>query len=313
MRHQGSTRPDVAVAALAAEQLGVLCVDDLRACGLTTEGIARRVRNGRLHRIHRGVYAVGHSSVSFEARCLAAVKACRPTAALSHFSAAALWGVVRWDDRYPEVTVPATIRRAHPGLRVHRSRTLTREDVSRHRGIPITTPARTLVDLASMLDHRSLRRAVRQAQALQLTSVPQLAQALRAAGPRRGATKVARILATGPAPTRSELEDIVLDLILKAGFEHPDVNVALVVGGRRLIPDFRWPRERLILEADGAAWHDHRLAREDDAERQAVLERSGERVLRVTWKQVVARPAETLARIRAAGAPVREPRSCVSR
>jgi very-short-patch-repair endonuclease len=76
-----------------------------------------------------------------------------------------------------------------------------------------------------------------------------------------------------------------------------------------VIPDFRWPDARLVVEADGAAWHDHRLAREDDAERQALLERHGERVLRVTWAQAVARPAETLIRLRAAGAPSAR-RSC---
>ena len=89
-------------------------------------------------------------------------------------------------------------------------------------------------------------------------------------------------MATGPAPTRSELEDVVLDLLLRADLEHPDVNVPLTVGGRRVMPDFRWPAQRLVIEADGAAWHDDPTAREDDAERQALLEAHGERVLRVT-------------------------------
>ena len=84
-----------------------------------------------------------------------------------------------------------------------------------------------------------------------------------------------------PRPTRSVLEDIVLDLLLAAGFEHPDVNKPLILSGRRVVPDFRWPRQRLVLEADGAAWHDPTL----DAERQALLEAHGERVLRVTWEQ----------------------------
>jgi very-short-patch-repair endonuclease len=95
----------------------------------------------------------------------------------------------------------------------------------------------------------------------------------------------------------------VLDLILRGGFEHPQVNVPLHIAGRRLIPDFRWPAQRLILEADGAAWHDGALQREDDAERQALLEASGERVLRVTWRQAVTERAQTLARLRSAGAP----------
>jgi hypothetical protein len=114
---------------------------------------------------------------------------------------------------------------------------------------------------------------------------------------------LARILATGPAPTRSVLEDAVLDLMLRGGLAHPDVNVPLWLDGRRVVPDFRWPEQRLIVEADGAAWHDNRLARQDDAERQALLEAHGERVVRVDWQQTVARSAQTFRRIVAAGAP----------
>ena len=95
----------------------------------------------------------------------------------------------------------------------------------------------------------------------------------------------------------------MLELILRGGLEHPHVNVPLVLEGRRVVPDLRWPSARLAVEADGAAWHDNELARADDAERQALLERHGERVLRVTWQQAVAQPAQTLARLRAAGAP----------
>jgi very-short-patch-repair endonuclease len=131
-------------------------------------------------------------------------------------------------------------------------------------------------------------------------------------GPRRGAKRLACIVATGPAPTRSELEDAVLDLILRGGLAHPCVNAALILGGRRVVPDFRWPAQRLVIEADGAAWHDSKLAREDDADRQALLEAHGERVLRVTWDQAIARPGQTLTRIRAAGAP-RNPRPTVNR
>jgi hypothetical protein len=280
----------------------VLSFHELRACGLSQRALAGRVRHARLHRIHRGVYAVGHASLSREARCLAAVKACGQPAVLSHFSAAALWGVVQWDDdRFPEVTVANS--RRHPGIRTHRSAALTAADVTRHRGIPVTDPARTLVDLAGMVQPRALRRAVRQAQSLHLTNVPKLTKALHAAGRRRGAVALAKIVATGPAPTRSELEDVVLDLILQAGLEHPEVNVPLRLDGRSVVADFRWPAQRLVVEADGAAWHEHRTAREDDAERQALLESHGERVVRVTWRQAVTRPAQTIARIRAAGAP----------
>jgi very-short-patch-repair endonuclease len=302
----------VQVARRAAEQLGVLSLDDLRACGLARDAVSVRVRNGRLHRIHRGVYAVGHANISLEGRFLAAVKACGPGAVLSHFSAAALWGLLDWDDRHPEVTVFGMATRVHPGLRVHRTRRLDRQDVGRHEGIPVTSPARTLLDLASALPDRALRRAVRQAQSLHRVNLIQLAEVLTRLGARRGVRKLAKIVATDPAPTRSELEDVVLDLILRGGLAHPRVNAPLVLGGRRVVPDFRWPEQHLIVEADGAAWHESKLAREDDAERQALCEAHGERVLRVTWHQAIARPSQTVSRIRAAGAPTADRTSSLS-
>ena len=109
------TRSDRRVAELAADAWGVLSLDELRACGLTRDGVMVRVRNGWLHRLHRGVYAVGHPNVPLKGRFLAAIKACGPTAVLSHFSAAVLYALLRWDDRYPEVTVPGTTTKAAPG------------------------------------------------------------------------------------------------------------------------------------------------------------------------------------------------------
>jgi very-short-patch-repair endonuclease len=282
----------------------VLSFDELRACGLSADAVASRVRNGRLHPMHRAVYAVGHDNPPLEGRFLAAVKACGPNAFLSHYSAAALWSLVPWDDRYPEVTVPGPGSRAHRGVRVHRSAVLADGDITRHRGIPVTSPTWTLLDLAAVVDGRSLRRAVRGAQALHRVQIHQLVDVLRRAGPRRGVIALRRIVATGAAPTRSELEDAVLDVILQGGLEHPEVNVPLRIAGRIVIPDFRWPRERLVIEADGAEWHDNAVARADDAERQAVLEAYGERVVRVTWQQAIARPGQTLARMRSAGAPL---------
>lgn len=294
------SRPDRRAAELASENHGVLSLDELRECGMTRKAVAGRVRVGWLHPLYRGVYAVGHPNVSLHGRFLAAVKACGPGTVLSHYSAAALYELVRWDGRYPEVTASA-IRR-HPRLRVHRSSVLEVDDVTRHHGIPVTTPARTLVDLAATFHYKALRRTVREAQR-RLVTVRQVLATLDRLGPRRGSANLAKVLATGQAPTRSELEDTVLDLLLSAGFEHPEVNVPIRIANRRIIPDFRWPTQHLIIEADGAAYHDDRLTREDDAERQALLEAHGERVLRVTWFQAVGRRAETITRIRNAGAP----------
>ena len=294
---QLDNRPDLLVARLAATQWGVVSSVDLRRCGLTHRAIESRVRNGHLHPLYRGVYVVGHANLTREGAFLAAVKACGPTAHLSHFSAAAHYGLVRWDDRYPEVTTKTV--RVHRGIRTHRT---TIPDATHHTGIPITTPARTLIDLAGQLDYRTLRRTVREAQR-QLVTIPQILNTLDQLGPRPGIANLTKILATGHAPTRSELEDAVLDLLLNAGFKPPHVNVAMNLDGRRIIPDFRWPHEHLVIEADGAHWHENRLTREDDAEKQAILEAHGERVIRITWQQTVAQRGQTLNRIHAAGAP----------
>ena len=297
--HQGDTRPDQGVARLAARQWGVVSTDELRECGLSLNAIGVRVRNGHLHPLYRGVYAAGHANLALEGHFLAAVKACGPTAVLSHFSAAALYGLVRWDYRYPEVTIVGTAKRRHPGIKTHRTK---ERDATHHQGIPVTTPARTLIDLAATLDYKPLRRAVREAQR-NLVSIPEILTTLDRLGPRRGTANLIKILATGYAPTRSELEDAVLELILKAGFQHPDVNQPLHINGHKLIPDFRWPDQHLVIEADSTEWHDDRLTREDDAERQAILEAHGERVVRVTWGQAISRRRQTVERFRAAGAP----------
>jgi hypothetical protein len=216
-----------------------------------------------------------------------------------------LWGFLKWDGRHPDVTIPRPGIKHRPGIRIHHSSVLERRDVTRHEGIPVTSPARTLLDLAGVVNHHLLRRAVRHAQSQRRVSVPQLAATVRRLGPRRGVANLNRILATGPAPTRSELEDVVLELILDGGLAPPDVNKPLLLAGRRMIPDFRWPEHQVVVEADGGAWHDNKLARDDDAERQALLEAHGERVLRVTWNQAITRPTRTIARIHAAGVPGR--------
>jgi very-short-patch-repair endonuclease len=288
------------VATLAAEQYGAVSALDLLELGLTRTAIAVRVRCGRLHRVHRGVYAVGHDALSLDGRFMAATLACGPRSWLGYRSGSAHWGFMAWDDDYLiEVVVEGCAGRRRPGLRIHRTRRLDPRDVMRHRGIWVTTPARTLLDLADVLPDKGLRRAVRQAQALHLTNVRQIADVLARANGRRGATRLAKLIADGPTPTRSELEDLVLGVVLDGGLARPQINPRL----GRVYPDLRWPEQRLTVECDSRTWHDGKLAGEDDAERQARLEADGERVLRVTWQQALRNPEQTVARILAAGAP----------
>lgn len=137
---------------------------------------------------------------------------------------------------------------------------------------------------------------------MQLVSIRGLLGLMDRLGPVRGSRTLRQILARA-LPTRSELEDVVYDLIIAGGFEPPEVNVPLRLNGRVVIPDFRWPKQRLVIEADGARWHANALARADDAERQAFLERHGETVLRVRWDEAVTHPANAQARLGDAGAP----------
>src|SRR5215207_7541282 len=161
-RDPSTARPDVRVARAAARQHGVLSVDELRACGLTIKAIAVRVRNGRLHGLHKGVYAVGHANPTRDGWLFAAVKACGAGAVLSHWAAAVLHGIIEWEDRLPDVLVLGGSRPAHPRINGHRTSYLPREHVTTVRGIPVTTAERTLLDLASAVPPPRLRRAVRQ-------------------------------------------------------------------------------------------------------------------------------------------------------
>jgi very-short-patch-repair endonuclease len=224
------------------------------------------------------------------ARFLAAAKA--TGGVLSHYSAAALWRLVDYDPNGPvHVTIPNDRRRSVPGITVHRTRHAL--EVMRLDAIPVTTPARALIDLSSMLSFKPLRRAVREAFALKRATLKDLTGHTR---------RLDEVLAQGYVPTESELEDAVHDL-LRAHFEPPQVQPTLILDGIPTRPDFRYPDINLSIEADGAAFHEHEIARQDDAAKQARLEAAGDRVLRITWNQVTGQPGQTVKRLLAAGAP----------
>jgi predicted transcriptional regulator of viral defense system len=301
-RSRFDTPPDARVAAVAARQHGRIRIDQLNACGLDHAAIRRRVAKGQLHRAHTGVYAVGHPGATLHAQIMAAVLAGGEGAVASHWASATLHGFVRWDDRRIDVTVRSAGGRSRAGIRFHRSRSLDARDITRVHGVPATTAARALLEIAPQLTQRRLQRAVRQAQAERSAHVRQIADVLRRANGHTATQRLAAIIATGPAPTYSGHEDVVLDLLLDAGFAHPAVNQRLALAAATYYPDLRWPAQRLILEID-SAWHDGPLAGELDAARQADLEAAGERVLRTTVEQAIADPGQLIRRLRAAGAP----------
>jgi very-short-patch-repair endonuclease len=290
------------VAATAARQHGLVTTAQLLAAGIVPDTITAWVRRGQLHRVHRGVYSVGHRALGNEGWLLAAVLAIGSDAAISHLSAGRLWGVVR--DRINvrrsavDVASPRRVRR-RPDIRTHHAPGLDCGDRMVFGRIPITTPARTLLDLAGLLPEDRLRRAVRQAEVERLVNRHDLRfQLSRAPAGRPASSRLAAVIAIGPAPTRSELEDRTLDLLLRHDFPRPLVNVHVQALHRSFEVDFLFPELRLVLETDGDRYHGTRLAREADAQRQADLEAAGYRVVRLNWRQVTREQDQTVRRLR---------------
>jgi very-short-patch-repair endonuclease len=261
---------DAAVAALARRQHGVVSRDQLVALGMTVRRIERRMSRAQLHAVHRGVYAVGHTSLTRYSWFIAAVLACGEGAALSHFSAAVLW----------EIHVTVEGNRRCRGVVVHRS-PLQGERVRRH-GIVVTTPARTLVDLADVVrKQRTLERAFDEAEYLGLDWQPATPR-----HGRRGSGVLAAVLAVhepGTTRTLSEFEERFLAFCDRQGLRRPEVNASI----EGYLCDFVWRRERLIVETDGKRAHGTRRARRRDPVRDADLQIAGWRVVRVTWGRLV--------------------------
>jgi hypothetical protein len=274
MREENSTG-DWRIAAIVSRQHGIVTVEQLRAAGVGRTQVTRRVQKGRLHRLHRGVYAVGHRSLSWRGRWLAAVLAAGDGAALSHASAAALWEFLRPIQGPVHVTIAAAARRgSRPGLQIHRSRTLAPSHITRRHGIAVTTPARTIEDLRTTVEPYLFRRALRQAE-LAGHRVPHLSVTKR---------------------SRSDLELLFLGLCDDHGLPRPLVNHR--VHGHRV--DFFFVDHRLAVETDSWEYHRGSVALEDDHERDLTLRGHGIETRRYTGDQLEAAPEAVLADLRRA-------------
>jgi len=313
MRNKRRTRPengaqpgaargaDVPIVALADRQHGVVARRQLVALGYSSGAIHRRVRRGLLCPVHRGVYAVGRTTLGRRGRWMAAVLACGSEAVLSHRSAAQLWGVFPLGGGFAiEVTRPTSARRRET-ISAHQAR-LREDEVARVEGIPATSVARTLFDLAAVVPRRQLERSFHEVEVRRLTdrvSVPILLER----HPRcRGAADLRRILASRePAGiTESEMEERFLAFLDARGFPPARLNSVVSVGGRILRPDCAWPRQRLIVELDGRAAHDTARAFERDRRRDRELLAAGRRTIRVTWRQLHDEPDAVAADLRRA-------------
>jgi hypothetical protein len=284
---------DTALAELAQKQHGVVATRQLEALGLGRSAVSGRAASGRLHRVHRGVYAVGYRRLTERGRSMAAVLACGPQAVLSHRDAAALLGL-RTDHRAQiDVTAPRTGARKRAGIDLHVSATLRPQDVTIHDGIPSTSVARTLLDLADVVDRRGVERAVEQAEVLGLFDLGGVRDMLDRAGPRRGVGVLRAVIGhwTGSSVTASELEERFLEICRKAALPQPAVNAWLTLPGEAIKADFLWRHERLVVETDGRAIHATRAAFERDRLRDQRLTLAGYTVVRFTWQQVTREPA----------------------
>ena len=288
---------DREIGRLAGVQRGHLSTEQLFAAGLTMAAIKARVARGFLVRVHHGVYSVGDPSLIPFAAESAAVLALGPGAVLSHRSAAALWGIAPAAavDGVVDVTVIGRRARLRPAVRVHRVTHLESADTRRHANLPLTAPARTLIDFAAGAAHAELTRALAEARVLRLVSDRSLVAALGRAGSRRGAGAVRALLRAqdGPALTRSDAERLFLALIDEAELPRPAANVR--IEGYEV--DFVWRAQKLVVEVDGRAFHVHPEAFERDRRRDQVLAAAGFVVIRVTWLQLVEAGLAVVARV----------------
>lgn len=276
------------VARLAARQWGVVSRAQLRHSGLSEARIARWKADGRLHRVYRGIYAVGHRKLGSEGRLAAALLYCGPGAALSHGTAAWWWQLTRTRPERIHVSTP-TRASSIPQISVHHPRELDR---TWSRGMPITNVARTLLDIAPGMPFGQLRRALAEAEYRRLLDLGAVEAVLNRGKPGSAALRLAldRHLPR-LAQTLSVLEERFLALCEAREIPLPEVNVK-VCG---LMVDALWREQRVIVELDGHAAHGSRTAMERDRQRELTLRAAGYVVLRYTWRQITHRPDQVAA------------------
>lgn len=298
------TQPDTdrVIEALAARQWGVVSRAQLLDAGLSRKTVANRVRSGHLIRLHRGVYAAGHARLRREGRWLAAVLAVGPGAVLSHRDAAGLHDLRPANHASTDVTTTAN-RPDEPGIQVHRTRVLDDKDITTVSGIPVTTVARTLVDLAGQIPHDHLTQAIRQAERNRTFDLREVEAAMARTRGRTGRghqalrEAIEEYAALGLAASDSALEDAFHRLLRDNGLPGPAANA--YVEGYRV--DAVWRAQRVAVELDGWAWHHTRRSFERDRERDALLLAVGWRVIRVTHRQLTKRPDHVLSTLRRLG------------
>jgi very-short-patch-repair endonuclease len=266
----------------------------LIAVGFSQRSVDRRLARGALHRVFRGVFALGHPALQPLAAETAALLYAGDDCVLSHETAAAIWGL----RRIPEVVTMTMIGRhvrEQSGLRIHCTLILDSRDVRLRHGFPVTAPARTLIDVAGREPTGVVERALNEARVLKLVTDPELHAAIERAPLRTGVGLLRKLLESerGPALTRSELERRLRTLVQQGQLPWPLFNAPLL----GFVVDAVWPAAKLVLEVDGYQAHGHRAAFERDRLRDQRLVAHGYVVVRVTWRQLVEEPMAVLVRL----------------
>jgi predicted transcriptional regulator of viral defense system len=291
------------IVALGLAQHAVFDLAQLRAIGLSARAVQHRVAAARLHRIYQCVYSlIPLDLLPRDGRFMAAVLACGPGAALSHRSAGTHLELVNSARASIDVTIPCRSGRAHKGIDVHRSTTLTEADITSMKGIPCTTVARTLFDLSDVLRRRPLERAFDQAEVMGVFNLLAIQDQLQRNPTRPAATKVRALLNehyVGSSVTDSEFEELMFPLFRAAGLPIPRTQyfVMLNDGEPAIRRDFVWPDHRLNVETDGKRTHGTAQAFERDRYNDQRMLAAGWRVIRITMKQLKADPHRVVALI----------------
>jgi predicted transcriptional regulator of viral defense system/very-short-patch-repair endonuclease len=293
------------LATVATRQEGIVSTEQLRAAGLTDEGISRWVSGGRIHPVFRGVYLLGHRTVGSRARMRAAALAC-PGAVVSHRSAAALLGIGEVAPLVVDLTPSEQRGRKIDGIKSHRVAYPARHELTRVHGIVCTGVARTVVDLAGTYGEHGLRETFERAAAAGKLDLAAIEDVLEAGGKRRGAPALRRVIedwrpvaeTARYATVRSLFEAKLLPLVAEAGLPIPRINAQVRTAERVLEVDLLWDEERFVVEADSRRHHGTEVAFERDRKRDLELLAVNYGVVRVTWKQVEREPQKVFAVVR---------------
>jgi very-short-patch-repair endonuclease/predicted transcriptional regulator of viral defense system len=289
------------VARVAASQLGLVTVGQLREAGIGDASVSDAVARGRLHPVFHGVYIVGHPYLTAQARALAATLACGQGSVVSHGTAAWLFGM---RDRQPEaidVIAPVEAGRKIAGIRRRFVPSPSGHEVWLRNRVPLTSPARTIVDCAGITNNKELGELVEQAAVLRLLDVTAIDRVLD--GPRRRGTKrLLRVVAPWRRyrpgiKIRSRMEAKLLLLLTEVGLPIPETNAKVRIAGKTYEVDFLWRRRKLVVETDGGRFHDNPAAGSRDSDRNRALTDAGFFISRFGWEDLRDRPDESMSEL----------------